>query len=104
MHRGSIAVIESRLFAQRGEKENWIVVYGVVTNRTSFAWKELEFDCRYFDASGTMIDAKTIYTRFTLVGFGETGFRVELKTPRPLADYAAHKVEVKSARNASAWP
>ena len=39
-----------------------------------------------------------------LFGHGESAFRVDLKTPRPVSDYASHQISVKAARNAAAWP
>jgi hypothetical protein len=67
-HRKGIVVAESKLVSERGENENWVIVFGVVTNQTQFGWKGLEFDCRFFDTNGTMVDAKTIITSFSLLG------------------------------------
>jgi len=101
---GQIQVSQSRMSAERTDKENWVMVFGLVTNQTAFAWKELEFDCRFYDVTGALTDAKTIRSSFTMFGHGESAFRVDLKTPRPVSDYASHQISVKAARNAAAWP
>lgn len=101
---GLVKVTESRMTPLQTDKDRLLVIVGLVTNQTSFSWKEVQFDCRYFDTNGTLIDAKTGFGTGAIYGHGESAFRVDLKVARPFSDYASHTIAVKAARNAAAWP
>ena len=102
--QGRLIVTESRTTPWQTERGDLLVIVGLMTNQTPFAWKEVQFDCRYFDTNGALIDATTGFGRGAIYGHGESAFRVDLKVSRPLSDYAFHKISVKAARNAAAWP
>jgi len=102
--RDQIAVTGTKLNVQQTEKDRLVVVVGTVTNRSAIAWKDLEFECRFFGVKGDLIDARTHIWRMTILGHDEAAFRADTKAARPLEEYASHQVVVRSARNAKAFP
>jgi len=102
--RGQIVVTGSKVRLQQTERDRSAVVVGFVTNQSAFAWKDMEFECRFFDTKGELIDARTHIARMTILGHDETAFRTEIKLIRPLDEYVSHQVVVRSARNAKAFP
>ena len=34
-----------------------IYLTGILTNQSPVAWKDVEFECRFYDANGVMVDA-----------------------------------------------
>lgn len=75
---GSIQVIESRMNWATPRDELRIFITGILTNQSPVAWKDVEFDCRFFDRNGVLLDASTGYGRFTILGNDDTAFRVSV--------------------------
>ena len=99
---GQIKVTESKLMPRLTEKDGSVVIFGLVTNETLHTWKDIQFDCRYFDSNGVLVDAKTITPNLRLAGHTESSFRMDLRTFNALSNYVSHQVSVKSARNGAA--
>lgn len=85
-----------------GGKESRIYITGVLTNQSSIAWRDIEFECRFFNADGLMIDAYNARGYLTVQPKDDHAFRVSVWPGRPAGDYAAHKVTVSTARNTKA--
>lgn len=79
-----------------------LYVTGLLTNRSGFAWRDLEFECRFFDGAGGMVDAGHGRAFMTIQPHDDAAFRVSLTPGRPQADYRSQRVTVSTARNARA--
>jgi hypothetical protein len=86
---GSLQVTESRM--------NWVYssnglhgyVVGIVTNQSQIAWKGIEFDCRFFNTNGILVDAAGGTSPYTIEPHDESAFRVTIYPTRPTNDYAS---------------
>lgn len=79
----------------------WIV--GMVTNTSPIAWRSAEFDCRFYDAAGTLVDAGTGTGLFTILPHSDAAFRISLEPIAPTNAYGSFSVSVSYARNAKGW-
>jgi hypothetical protein len=68
------------------------------------AWRGIEFDCRFFDPPGNLIDAGNGQCSFTAEPFDETAVRIAVQPMAPTNDYAGFQLLVNSARNAAGRP
>jgi hypothetical protein len=105
---GSIRLVESRMnWVERQKepsgKENLIYITGIVTNQSPIAWRHVEFECRFFDTNGTMIDAQNSFSYFTLQANDNSAFRVSVAPTAPTNQYASFKIFVSTARNTKGW-
>lgn len=100
---GSLRVMESRLNWAERNKETRIYITGILTNESPIAWKDIEFECRFYDADGVMVDASNTRGSLTIQPKDDRAFRVSVMPGRPTKDYASHKLSVSTARNANAW-
>jgi hypothetical protein len=75
-------------------------VTGILTNQSDIAWKDLEFECRFHDATGNMVDAGHGRSWSTVAAHDDSAFRAIIKPALPQTNYAAHRVTVSNARNA----
>ncbi len=99
-YRDSISVIESRMNLEKGDKESSVNVVAVITNKSVLAWKEVEMDTRFFDKTGTMIDAQTVVQRWTILPHSELAFRIKITPSRDMSEYDSYKIYVRSAKDA----
>ena len=76
-----------------------IFLTGILTNRSSIAWRDVEFDCRFFNSNGTLVDAANSFVYMTVGTNGDRAFRLSVKPVRPSADYFSNFVTVSTARN-----
>lgn len=98
-HPGSIRVLESRINWVEAKDGSRIYVTGLITNQSLLPWKDLEFDCRFFNAEGVMIDACDGRSSFTIQPATESAFRVIVKPAQSATDYKTHRITVGTARN-----
>jgi hypothetical protein len=81
------------------DKEPRIFLIGVLTNQSPLAWHHLEFECRFFNAQGQLIDAHVGEGYSTVQPHDDLAFRISFAPSRPRSDYATHKLTVSNARN-----
>jgi len=106
-YQDQIAVVSSEFSHRMWGSNLMVTVVGVVTNRTDYSWEEVGFEVRFFDREGKLIDAVVQtgdYQRFAILKHSEEAFRVEGKATRPQEAYVSHKVTVRWAKDAGAWP
>jgi hypothetical protein len=96
----SLKILESRINWAQTENGLRIYVTGVLTNTSPVAWKDAEFDCRFFDSRGMMLDADTGHNYATILPFDEAAFRVSIVPTAPKNNYATFKIFVGNARSA----
>lgn len=100
-YRDSISIVESRMNIQADGKQPMVNVVGLLTNKSEVAWKVVQMDLRFFDKSGSLIDANVGWSRGIIFQHGEVAFRIRTQPSHPLADYDSYKIYVGSARDAS---
>jgi hypothetical protein len=100
-YRDAISVVESRMSFGRGESNLPTVnVVLVITNQSDFAWRLLEFDTRFFNKAGTMIDARPYHDGSTVLPHDDLALRIVTTPLNQLAEYDNCKVYVRAARDA----
>ena len=96
----SLKIIGSRMNQAQTESGLRVYVVGVLTNTSPVAWKDAEFDCRFFDAKGVMVDAATGSGHLDVCPHDESAFRVAIIPTARTNDYESFKISVGNARNA----
>jgi hypothetical protein len=100
---GAINILESRMNWVQTADRTRIFITGILTNNSPVAWKDLEFDCRFYDKNGTLLDAGTGRAGLTIEKSDDTAFRVSWTPGAPTNEYSSFKISVSSARNARGW-
>jgi hypothetical protein len=95
----SLKVIESRMNWAQTENGLRIYITGVLTNASPVAWRDAEFDCRFFDSHGAMLDACVGHSYGTVLPCDDRAFRVAIIPIAPTNDYASFKIFAGNARN-----
>ena len=85
-------------FATGGEQDS-VRVVGVLTNETAVGWKNIQLDVRFFDKTGTLIDARTYPDGARIYAHSESSFQINLRPSRAFADYDSYKIYVRAARD-----
>lgn len=96
-----LAVLESWVNWMETTNGPRLYVTGILTNRSEFAWRDVEFECRFFDGSHRMVDAAHGRAFMTVQTRDDAAFRLAVTPGRPQADYQSHQVTVSTARNAN---
>lgn len=99
-YRDGISVIESRMSFATEEKDPKVYVIAVITNQTEMAWKNIQLDTRFFDKSGTLIDARTYSDNARILPHEDLAVRITTKPSHALSDYQSCKVFIRCARDA----
>jgi hypothetical protein len=94
----ALQVLHSRMNWVETPEGPWLYVTGILTNRSDFAWKELEFECRFFDSGDSMVDAAHTGGFHTILPNSDSAFRVRVKPARSAGDYRSMKTSVVTAR------
>ena len=98
-----LKILESNMNWVEHNSGLYIYVTGVLTNESLQAWKSVEFDCRFYDATGKMIDATGGTARLTALPESDAAFRVSIVPSRATNDYAGFRITVSNARNSKSW-
>ncbi len=101
--RDSLRVLEYRMNWVEKDKQPLIYVTGILTNQGPVAWKEVEFECRFYDTNGLMVDVYNAHGYFTIFPNDDRAFRVSVSPLRPSQDYVSLKLSVSTARNIKGW-
>ena len=98
---GSLKIIESRMNWAQTEKGLCIYITGVLTNTSPVTWRGSEFDCRFFDSRGVMLDADNGHGYVTIQPHNDAAFRISVIPIAPTNNYASFQVSVGNAINAN---
>jgi hypothetical protein len=101
--RKPIKLRESRMNPVQTKDGLRLYLTGLVTNESPIAWRDLEFECRFYDSKGVMIDASTAGSAFTIGANDERAFRISVTPPAPTNDYVSFKLAISTARNTKGW-
>jgi hypothetical protein len=97
--RGSLRILESKMSWADTTDGQRVFITGIVTNQSPMAWRGLEFETRFFDSKGQMIDAANGYTGFTILPGNDSAFRVSVKPVLSTNHYSSFKISVSNARS-----
>lgn len=99
----ALRVVGSRM--NWAQTKNGIRIYltGILTNQSGASWKDVEFECRFYDANEVMVDAAHSHGYLTIQPNDDTAFRVVVIPGGATNDYTSYKLSVTTARNAKAW-
>ncbi|MFZ1073408.1 MAG: FxLYD domain-containing protein [Verrucomicrobiia bacterium] len=97
---GALKILESRMNWAQTDHGLRIYIAGVLTNNSPESWRSAEFDCRFFNANGVMIDADTRSGYTDVLAHDESAFRVSIIPTAPTNEYVSFKISVGNARNA----
>jgi hypothetical protein len=102
-YRQDVKVIDSKIELESTDSGTNVVVSGILTNGSSFAWWDLEIEVCYLDTQGKTIDFDRGDEGFyPLLENSERSFRVGLFSRKQIPDYARLRVHVTSARDPNA--
>ena len=96
----SLRVVESRMLWVETTNGPRIYVVGMLTNQSLVAWKDVEFQCRFFNTNGAMVDAAYPRAWLTILPHDEAAFRGVVTPGCERGDYYQMSTTVSSARNA----
>jgi hypothetical protein len=100
-YRDTLSVTESRMsFGKLQDGTPVINVVAVITNVSDVAWKNLQIDSRFFNNTGTLIDARPYQIGSTILPHSDMAVRITTKPLRDLTEYESQKVYVRAARDA----
>ena len=100
-YRNDISIVESRMNLSTTGKDPMVYLIVLVTNKTDLAWKGLQFDARFFDKSGMLIDVSDYQVYSVIPPHTESALRIRSNPSHPLSDYESYKIFIRSARDAS---
>lgn len=96
---GALQVLESAVHWGELDGKPRIYLTGLVTNQSSISWKNVEFECRFMDDSGALVDAHNGRGYFTILPQDDRAFRLSVWPARPMTNYTSHKLSVSTAQN-----
>jgi len=99
----ALRVVESRMNWAQTKDGLRIYLTGLVTNQSPVAWRGIEFDYRFFDAKGVMVDAANAHAFLTIQPNDDAAFRAVVAPSAETNDYHSYKLSITIARNARGW-
>ena len=99
----SISILSSNLNWAQTSDGLRLYLSGVLTNTSPVSWKDVEFDCRFYDGHGSLLDASPGRGYLTLLPGDDGAFRVAIVPLAPTNQYASFSIRVANARNTKGW-
>lgn len=100
--RDKITVLDSQLAVDAGIGYTNVVVSGVLTNSSDYAWQLGEFEVRFLDGSGKIVDVRKGFDRFTVLPRSDHSFHLTLFSGS-IPEHASRKIMIRSAKDPNAW-
>ena len=101
--RDKITVLSSQFLIEANHDYTNVVVSGILTNASEYAWNLGEFEVRFLDAAGKIVDADKGSSGITVLPHSEHSFRLILYSRKTVPDHATHRVLVRSASDPGFW-
>jgi hypothetical protein len=96
-YRSQISIAESHMYFKTNEVHTpFVCVVAVVTNQTDLSWKDIQFEARFFNKAGTLIDVAQQGCYWPLYPKTDTAIQFKPGMLHPLADYDSYKIYVES--------
>lgn len=99
-YQSQIVVVYSEKHWSQRTNSNFISVIGALRNDSPLAWRDIELEVRFFDASGRLIDTVSETLDATVAPAALRGFRVRSVADKAESAYARHEVLVRWAKEA----
>src|ERR1051325_6789733 len=106
-YQDQITIVSSEFSHRMAGSNLMVTVVGIMTNQSNVSWKDVGLEARFFDNEGRLLDAVVQtgdYHGVSILRHSEEAFRIEGKATRSQASYISHKVTVRWAKDANAWP
>lgn len=97
--QGSLRILESKMQWAETSDGSRLFITGILTNQSSLTWHSVEFETRFFNSNGQMIDAANGPTHFTILAGDDSAFRVIVNPMLSSNDYNSFKISVSTAKN-----
>lgn len=101
--RDKIEVLSSQMMVGDCGYSTNVVVSGILTNRSDYAWQMIEFEVRYLDGSGKIIDVDSGSDGFTVLPHSDHSFHLTLYSRQSIPEHTSHKILIRSATDQNAW-
>lgn len=107
-HQAQLSILESAVSQRVASNGLYVVITGVLTNGSDYSWKNIGLEGQLFNRDGKLVDvipaSSDFYGGIVAASHSVSAFKIEGRTSRSAADYANHKVFVRWAKDATAWP
>jgi hypothetical protein len=97
--RGSIQILNSNMNWAETTDGSRVYLTGLLTNQSKIAWKDPEFECRFYDSKGQMVDAMNGTAYLTVLPGADSAFRVAVKPLLSSNNYTSFRISASNARN-----
>ncbi len=95
----ALQVLQSRMNWIETKDGPRIYLTGILTNQSPITWHGVEFECRFFDTNGAMVDAASAHGSVTMRPNDDSAFRASVAPSGASNDYRSFKIMVSTARN-----
>lgn len=95
----ALRVIQSQMIMVETSNRPRIYITGILTNQSEVAWRDIEVECRFFDAAGRLLDAGHPHVALTIQPHDDSAFRTGVSPAHPTNVYASFSISVCAARN-----
>ena len=95
----ALQVTESRRRWTEADDGPRIYVTGILTNVSTVAWSGVEFECRFFNESGALVDAASSRGRVTIGAHDDAAFRATVVPTAGSNEYRSFRISVSTARS-----
>lgn len=95
----ALQIIQSQMFFKTTTNGPRIYITGILTNQSQFAWRDIEFECRFFGTNGSLTDASTAHSYMTVQAKDDSAFRITALPVKEAPEYATFKLFIANARN-----
>lgn len=101
--RDQITVLNSRVGIECSSEQTNVVVSGLLTNRSDYAWLVRDFEVRFLDASGKIVDVAPSMDGFTVMPHNDHSFSLTLYSRKSIPEHASRKITIRSASDPDVW-
>lgn len=102
--RDKVTVLSSQLSIDANHDYTNVVVSGIMTNASDYAWNLGRVEVQFLDAAGKVIDADASSIGSTVLSHSDHSFRLTLYSRNTIPNHASYKVLVRSASDPGFWP
>jgi hypothetical protein len=101
--RDKVEVLSSQLVVDSSRENTNVIVSGILTNGSDYEWDMGNFEVRYLNNFGKIVDVDSGSDNFTVLPHSDHAFHLTLWSRKSIPEHASCKVFVRSAKDSSAW-
>ncbi len=98
-YSNALEILQSRINWVETSNGPRVYVTGILTNRSPIAWSGVEFECRFYNAEGNMVDVGNARGYLTVQPWDDSAFRAGVEPLMGSNDYRSFSISVSTARN-----